>query len=96
MLCRSVSHSSEKLYKRMGNKWRYAFQVAESRKLVHLHENELHLVRDLSGSRASAITDSVLYTVTQTGRVSTALRACVCSTHLHLFLCMFINLISRD
>lgn len=50
-----------------------ASQVAESRKLVHLHEGELHLVRDLSGTRASAITDGVLYTVTQTGRVSTEL-----------------------
>ncbi|XP_050691412.1 ER membrane protein complex subunit 1-like [Eriocheir sinensis] len=46
-------------------------QVAESRKLVHLHESELHLVRDLSGTRASAITDNVLYTVTQTGRLVT-------------------------
>lgn len=68
-------------------------QVAESRKLVHLHEGELHLVRDLSGSRASAVTDGVLYTVTQTGRVSVALHGRVRTLchKLSVYACYLVN-----
>ncbi|XP_047502304.1 ER membrane protein complex subunit 1-like [Penaeus chinensis] len=46
-------------------------QVGAARKLVHVHSSGLHVVRDLTGSRASAIADSVLYTITQTGRLVT-------------------------
>ncbi|XP_066948980.1 ER membrane protein complex subunit 1 [Macrobrachium rosenbergii] len=46
-------------------------QVGSSRKLVHIHPHGLHMVRDLSGSRASAIVEGVLYSLTQSGRVVT-------------------------
>lgn len=45
------------------------FQVTGLRKLVHVHEEGLHFVQDLSGTKASSITDGVLYTITQTRRV---------------------------
>ncbi|KAK7079448.1 hypothetical protein SK128_018435, partial [Halocaridina rubra] len=46
-------------------------QVGSSRKLVHIHSDGLHLVRDLAGTRASSTCDGVLYSVTQVGRVVT-------------------------
>ncbi|XP_042220933.1 ER membrane protein complex subunit 1-like [Homarus americanus] len=59
------------LQKIPGSKSHLIIQVAGARKLVHVHENGLHFVQDLTGTKASSITEGVLYTITQTGRLVT-------------------------
>ncbi|XP_071519116.1 ER membrane protein complex subunit 1 [Panulirus ornatus] len=59
------------LQKVPGSTSHLVIQVTGVRKLVHVHEDGLHLVLDLSGTKASSMTDGVLYTITQTRRLVT-------------------------
>lgn len=59
------------LQKVPGSTSHLVIQVAGIRKLVHIHESGLHLGLELTGTKASSITEGVLYTITQTGRLVT-------------------------
>ncbi|XP_069188557.1 ER membrane protein complex subunit 1 isoform X1 [Procambarus clarkii] len=65
------ANSQVTLQKVPGSTSHLVIQVAGTRKLVHIHEDGLHLVLELTGTKASSITEGVLYTITQTGRLVT-------------------------